>query len=59
MTRNFTRDLDRAGEVDVWTERFRVGGRLPTMPLRLVADYFVPIDLETIYTEVCLRRRVT
>jgi hypothetical protein len=59
VTRTFTRDLDRTGQVDVWVERFGVGDTLPTMPLRLVADYFVPIELETIYTEVCRCRRVT
>jgi hypothetical protein len=58
VTRTRSRDLDRAGEVDAWVERFGVGDAMPTMPLRLVADYFVPLDLEAIYTEVCRRRRL-
>jgi hypothetical protein len=28
------------------------------MPLRLIADYFVPVELESTYTEACRRRRL-
>jgi hypothetical protein len=43
--------------VDIWATPFAVGDPLPTMPLRLVADYFVPVELERTYTEACRRRR--
>jgi hypothetical protein len=42
----------------VWTATFAVGDPLPTMPLRLIADYFVPVDFEAAYTEACRRRRL-
>jgi hypothetical protein len=45
-------------EVDVWTERVAVGEILPTMPLRLTGDLFVPIEFEPVYQETCRRRRV-
>ena len=38
--------------------QFNVGDTLPTMPLRLIADYFVPVELELTYTEACRRRRL-
>ncbi len=44
--------------IDVWTHAFSVGDALPTMPLRLIADQFVPVELETTYTEACRRRRL-
>ena len=44
--------------IDVWVNPFAVGDPLPTMPLRLIADYFVPVELETTYTEACRRRRL-
>ena len=46
-------------EIDVWVNPFNVGDVLPTMPLRLIADYFVPVELEATYTETCRRRRLT
>lgn len=45
-------------EIDVWMNPLRVGDSLPTMPLRLIADYFVPVELEATYTEACRRRRL-
>ena len=45
-------------ELDVWTLPLAVGSPLPTMPLRLVADTFVPVELEFTYTEACRRRRL-
>ncbi|MCE9568301.1 MAG: DUF4058 family protein [Planctomycetes bacterium] len=45
-------------EIDVWTTAFSVGDALPTMPLRLIADLFVPVELEATYTEACRRRRL-
>jgi hypothetical protein len=54
------RPVVRAGEaeVDVWVAAFAVGDPLPTLPLRLVADYFVPVDFEAAYTDARRRRRL-
>ena len=49
---------DNVPELDLWFARFAVGDQLPTMPLRLVADYFLPIDFEASYTEALRRRRL-
>jgi hypothetical protein len=49
---------DGRAEIDVWTTAFGVGDPLPTMPLRLIADYFVPVELEATYMETCRRRRL-
>jgi hypothetical protein len=46
-------------EIDVWANPLAVGGPLPTMPLRLIADYFVPVELEATYSETCRLRRLT
>jgi hypothetical protein len=45
-------------DIDVWHSAFAVGDPLPTMPLRLIADYFVPVELEATYTEALRRRRL-
>ena len=45
-------------EIDVWTAAFAVGELLPTMPLRLTGDLFVPIEFEATYVEACRRRRL-
>jgi hypothetical protein len=45
-------------EIDIWVNAFNVGDPLPTMPLRLIADYFVPVELEATYMEACRRRRL-
>ena len=49
---------DGRPEFDIWVSPFAVGDALPTMPLRLIADYFVPVELEATYTEACRRRRL-
>jgi hypothetical protein len=49
---------DNRPEIDIWVNGFSVGDPLPTMPLRLIADYFVPVELELTYTEACRRRRL-
>jgi hypothetical protein len=41
------------GEVEVWHEPCRPGAVLPTMPLRLTGDLFVPIEFEATYQETC------
>jgi hypothetical protein len=45
-------------EIDLWTEVCQVGAPLPTMPLRLTADLFVPVEFEVSYREACRRRRL-
>lgn len=49
---------DNRPEIDIWVNGFAVGDTLPTMPLRLIADYFVPAELELTYTDACGRRRL-
>lgn len=49
---------DKRPEIDLWVNSFAIGDPLPTMPLRLIADYFVPVELEATYTEACRRRRL-
>jgi len=49
---------DGKPELDLWCETFALGGTLPTMPLRLTGDTFVPVDFETSYTEALFRRRI-
>jgi hypothetical protein len=49
---------DGRPELDVWARQFALGEPLPTMPLRLIADYFVPVELELTYTETCRKRRL-
>jgi hypothetical protein len=45
--------------IDIWTEPLAVGSPLPTMPLRLIGDLFVPVELDATYEETCRRRRLT
>jgi Protein of unknown function (DUF4058) len=45
-------------EIDVWPATFAVGDALPTLPLRLTGDTFVPVDFEAAYQEACRRRRL-
>src|SRR5262249_5708994 len=44
-------------EIDVWKRPLTLGGALPTLPLRLMGDLFVPVDFESAYQEACRRRR--
>ena len=46
------------GEIELWPATFGVGDALPTLPLRLTGDLFVPVDFETAYQEACRRRRM-
>jgi hypothetical protein len=50
---------DERPEIDLWTERCDLGQPLPTMPLRLTGDLFVPVEFEISYQETCRRRRIT
>ena len=45
-------------EIDLWTAPVAVGQPLPTMPLRLTGDLFVPVEFEPAYQEACRRRRL-
>jgi hypothetical protein len=49
---------EERAEIDMWTKVFAVGDALPTMPLRLTGDLFVPVDFEAAYQEACRRRRL-
>lgn len=49
---------DQRPEIDFWTATFSLGGSLPTMPLRLTGDLFVPVDFEATYQEACRKRRL-
>jgi len=45
-------------QIDVWAERCSVATALPTMPLRLTGDLFVPVEFEVTYLETCRQRRL-
>ena len=49
---------DKKPVIDVWLAPFAVGDPLPTMPLRLTGELFVPVDFEAAYTEACRRQRL-
>jgi hypothetical protein len=42
---------ERRNEVDIWYQPCRLGAELPTMPLRLTGDDFVPVEFEFTYNE--------
>jgi hypothetical protein len=45
-------------EIDLWRRPLALGEPLPTLPLRLTSDLFVPVDFEAAYQEACRRRRL-
>ncbi len=45
-------------EIDLWKRTLTLGATLPTLPLRLTGDLFVPVDFEAAYQEACRRRRL-
>jgi hypothetical protein len=49
---------DGRAEMDIWASNCRVGEVLPTMPLRLVGDRFIPVEFEVTYTDVCRNRKL-
>jgi hypothetical protein len=49
---------EERAEIEFWHEPCAVGSLLPTMPLRLTGDLFVPVDFEATYHEACRRRRL-
>ncbi|AWM39545.1 hypothetical protein GobsT_21160 [Gemmata obscuriglobus] len=44
-------------DIDVWVTPVLVGGELPTMPMRVVAGLFVPVELEAAYAAACRGRK--
>ena len=54
------RPVERDGStmLDIWTKSLAIGDPLPTLPLRIAGDYFVPIDLDASYTEACRMRKI-
>jgi hypothetical protein len=49
---------DQTPQIDVWAERCSVTAALPTVPLRLTGDLFVPVEFEATYLETCRQRRL-
>jgi hypothetical protein len=45
-------------EIDLWPATVAVGEPLPTLPLRLTGDLFVPVEFEAAYQEACRHRRL-
>jgi hypothetical protein len=45
-------------EIDLWPRTLAVGDPLPTLPLRLTGDLFVPVPFEATYQEACRRRHI-
>jgi len=45
-------------EVELWPFACAVGQPLPTVPMHLIQDIFVPIELEATYMEACRSRRL-
>jgi hypothetical protein len=45
-------------ELQIWPYPLVLGEPLPVVPLRLTGDDFVPVDLESTYSETCRRRRL-
>jgi hypothetical protein len=45
-------------EIDVWPAQLTLDQPLPTLPLRLTGDLFVPVDFEAAYRDACQRRRI-
>jgi hypothetical protein len=45
-------------QIDVWAEPCSLATVLPTMPLRLIGDLFVPVEFEATYQETCRQRRL-
>lgn len=48
-------DQDR---VEIWPAELRTGELLPTLPLALGGEQYVPLDLEETYMNACRRRRL-
>jgi hypothetical protein len=55
------RPVQRNGRaaVDIWQEILAVGSRLPTIPLGLRRENYVPVNLEATYDDTCQKLRIT
>jgi hypothetical protein len=49
---------DDMPEIDLWTAPLALAATLPTMPLRLTGDLFVPVEFDKTYMETCRSRRL-
>jgi hypothetical protein len=49
---------DDREEIEIWKRPLTLGTPLPTLPLRLTGDLFVPVEFESAYMEACRRRRL-
>ncbi|MBY0228544.1 MAG: hypothetical protein K2W96_04610 [Gemmataceae bacterium] len=47
-----------AARLDMWPQRLRVGGELPTLPLWLSPELAVPVDLAASYAAACEMLRI-
>lgn len=45
-------------EIDLWPAAFAVGASLPTLPLALTPELYMPVDLEATYMDTRRRRRL-
>lgn len=54
------RPTGRGGEarIEFWANPLQLGEALPTMPLRLAGEVFVPVELEATYTATCVGRKL-
>jgi len=54
------RTVTQAGQtqVEVWPEALAVGVEMPTLPLWIQADLFLPLPLEASYTAACRALRI-
>jgi hypothetical protein len=50
--------VQKRPRVEIWPEVLGVGQELPTMPLWLALDLFVPVGLEASYTAACRSLRI-
>ena len=50
---------EERAEVDIWPVGLALAAPLPTMPLRLAGDLFIPVDFESTYQENCRGKRLT
>ena len=54
------RPVKRAGQpsLDIWQESLAVGRSLPTLPLWLPGNVYVPVDLDATYERTCREQRI-
>ena len=54
------RPVKHAGQpsLDIWQESLAVGRPLPTLPLWLPGNLYVPVDLDATYERTCREQRI-